>query len=311
MKIIKLIFLIIITFANIEKASSSISDSLFMTVGNKPVLQSDIVNEIKILLVLNNESYSVDKRDKLQKLAVTSITKRKIKEIEIERNNYRKYNNEDFNSELIRLSNNVGVDVETLKNICASNDLDFSIIENNIKTDLMWNSLIFQLYKGQLTINAEEIDEQLRINPEDQTIKEYLISEFLIPLVEEDKVNDEIKSIKEKISIDGFENVAKSMSISESSIKGGNLGWLKENIISEKIKMTIINTPAGQLAEPIILPEGILFFKILDKREVKNEITLEERKNKLVNEEKIKILNMHSISHYDKLRRSITIKFIQ
>ena len=79
MKIIKLIFLIIITFANIEKASSSISDSLFMTVGNKPVLQSDIVNEIKILLVLNNESYSVDKRDKLQKLAVTSITKRKIK----------------------------------------------------------------------------------------------------------------------------------------------------------------------------------------------------------------------------------------
>ena len=75
--------------------------------------------------------------------------------------------------------------------------------------------------------------------------------------------------------------------------------------------MTIINTPAGQLAEPIILPEGILFFKILDKREVKNEITLEERKNKLVNEEKIKILNMHSISHYDKLRRSITIKFIQ
>jgi len=311
MKIIKLIFLIIITFANIEKASSSISDSLFMTVGNKPVLQSDIVNEIKILLVLNNESYSVDKRDKLQKLAVTSITKRKIKEIEIERNNYRKYNNEDFNSELNRLSNNVGVDVETLKNICASNDLDFSIIENNIKTDLMWNSLIFQLYKGQLTINAEEIDEQLRINPEDQTIKEYLISEILIPLVEEDKVNDEIKSIKEKISIDGFENVAKSMSISESSIKGGNLGWLKENIISEKIKMTIINTPAGQLAEPIILPEGILFFKILDKREVKNEITLEERKNKLVNEEKIKILNMHSISHYDKLRRSITIKFIQ
>ena len=311
MKIIKLIFLIIITFANIEKASSSISDSLFMTVGNKPVLQSDIVNEIKILLVLNNESYSVDKRDKLQKLAVTSITKRKIKEIEIERNNYRKYNNEDFNSELNRLSNNVGVDVETLKNICASNDLDFSIIENNIKTDLMWNSLIFQLYKGQLTINAEEIDEQLRINPEDQTIKEYLISEILIPLVEEDKVNDEIKSIKEKISIDGFENVAKSMSISESSIKGGNLGWLKEHIISEKIKMTIINTPAGQLAEPIILPEGILFFKILDKREVKNEITLEERKNKLVNEEKIKILNMHSISHYDKLRRSITIKFIQ
>ena len=72
-----------------------------------------------------------------------------------------------------------------------------------------------------------------------------------------------------------------------------------------------MNTSVGQLAEPIILPEGILFFKVQDKREVANEITLEERKNRLVNQEKIKILNMHSISHYDKLRRSITIKFVQ
>jgi len=311
MKIIKLIFLIFIAFVNFEKANASISDSLFMTIGNKPVLQSDIVNEIKVLLVLNNESYSADKRDKLQKLAIKSITKRKIKEIEIERNNYREYNNEDFFEELERLATNIGVDVETMKNICASNDLDFSIIENNIKTDLMWNSLIFQMYKGNLTINAEEIDEQLRMNPEEQKIKKYLILEILIPLVEKDKINDEIQSIKEKIEIEGFENVAKNISISESSIKGGNLGWLEESIISEKIKSTIINTPVGQLAKPIILPEGILFFKIQDKKEVTNEISLEERKNRLVNKEKIKILNMHSISHYDKLRRSITIKFIQ
>jgi len=38
------------------------------------------------------------------------------------------------------------VDIETLKNICASNNLDFSIIENQIKTELHWNSLIFELY---------------------------------------------------------------------------------------------------------------------------------------------------------------------
>ena len=56
------------------------------------------------------------------------------------------------------------MDVDTLKNICISNELDFSIIENQIKTELLWNSLIFHLYKNRVTINLEEIDEQLKLS---------------------------------------------------------------------------------------------------------------------------------------------------
>ena len=44
-------------------ANAEISDSLFMTIGNKPITQSDLVNEIKIILILNNESYSGEKKD--------------------------------------------------------------------------------------------------------------------------------------------------------------------------------------------------------------------------------------------------------
>ena len=109
--------------------------------------------------------------------------------------------------------------------------------------------------------------------------------------------------------LEGFENVAKNLSISESSINGGDLGWLKEDIISEKIKSTIINTPVGYLSEPIILSEAILLFKVRDKRKVETNISLEDMKNQLINTEKTKILNMHSLSHYDKVRRTITVKF--
>ena len=36
---------------------------------------------------------------------------------------------------------------------------------------------------------------------------------------------------------------------------------------------------------------------------------LEEAKNNLVRAEKMKILNMYSLSHYDKLRRTISIVY--
>ena len=76
-----------------------------------------------------------------------------------------------------------------------------------------------------------------------------------------------------------------------------------------QIKSNIINTPVGQLSEPIILREGVLIFKIRDKRDIKNNKSLEEIKNELVNAEKTKMLQMYSLSHYDKLRRTINIKF--
>ena len=77
--------------------------------------------------------------------------------------------------------------------------------------------------------------------------------------------------------------------------------------LEKKIKSKIINTPVGNISEPVFLPEGILFFKVRDKRKIDRNI--EEEKNQLVNSEKTKILNMHSSSHYDKLRRVISIKF--
>ena len=101
-----------------------------------------------------------------------------------------------------------------------------------------------------------------------------------------------------------------NLSISQSAIRGGDLGWLSENEISGRFRSKILNTSIGSLSVPIFLNEGILIFKVRDKRIVEKEINLVKLKNQLVESEKQKILNMYSMSHYDNLRRSISIKFL-
>ena len=127
--------------------------------------------------------------------------------------------------------------------------------------------------------------------------------------IENNKLESEIEKIRKKIEIEGFEKVAMNLSISETAIKGGNLGWISENIISEKFRSKIINTPIGNISEPIILPQGILFFKLRDKRKSKKFTNLEDAKNQLVNAEKTKILKMYSLSHFENLRRVIPIYY--
>ena len=249
-KIKKIIFLILISSIFIEKGNTEINDALYMTVANRPVTQSDIVNEIKILLILNNEIYSEDKRDKLQEIAVQTIIKRNIKQIELDRNNFFKFNKKDLEKELINFATNLNTDLDTLKNVFASNELDFSIVENQVKVELSWNSLIFQLYKDRISINPDEIDEQLKLFKKKE-INEYLISEILIKkVVDENKLEIEIEELKNKIKIEGFENVAKSLSISTSGIKGGDLGWVRVSGLVKEFSEVMMKTPVKKISDP-------------------------------------------------------------
>ncbi len=307
----KIIFITIIIIFYSTICNAVIKDSLFATVGNKAITRSDIINEIKIVLIMNGQQYTEENKIRLEAAAVNASIKRKIKEIEIDRYGNLTFNKEDIDRELNRMASKVNVDLLTFKNIFESNKINFSNIIEQVKIELLWNSLIFALYKDRLSINLSSIEEQLQLINNKKEIDEYLISEIIIKTVSTDKIETKVKEIKKKINEEGFGKVAMELSISETSINGGDLGWLRANVISEKFRYKIINTSVGNISEPTLLPQGIVFFKVRDKRKLKrleNE-NIEDIKNKLIKSEKQKILNMHSLSHYDNVKRSISIKY--
>ena len=307
----KIIAFLIISLLSISGSYAKIEDAIYATVANKAITHSDIINEIKIILILNGQMYSEDRKEILEKMAIKSVIKREIKKIEVEKYPKLKFKPSDLEKELNNLANNLNLDLNTLKDAFITNEIDFSKVVEQMKTELLWNTLIFEIYKNRITINKDEIDDQLSKfqNQNKEKIEEYLISEIVIRSVEKDKIESEIKRIKDKISIEGFANVAMDVSISETSVSGGNLGWVSENSISEELKSKIAMTPIGNISEPIFLQEGILFFTVRDKRISNESRDLEEEKNRLVNAEKAKILRMHSLSHYDNVRRTISIRY--
>ncbi len=308
-KLQKKIFILIFAFFLTAESKAAIIDKIFATVGDKVITRSDVINEIKTILILNNQIYTEDIKEKLDNAAVQSLTNRLIKKIEIEKYPNLRFKKEDVFEEIKNYASNLNMDVDSFKQIFVTNEINFSLILERIETDLLWNSLIFAIYKSRLSVNLNEINDQLLSFSKKKKIEEYLISEIVIKPAEEDKIKSTIKSLKEEIKNKGFESVAIEKSISDTAVKGGNLGWVSENSISTDLKSKIINTKVGEISEPFFLPKGILFFKVKDKRVVENTINLEEAKKSIVKAEKMKMLNMFSLSHFDKLRRSITIVF--
>jgi peptidyl-prolyl cis-trans isomerase SurA len=305
----KITYIIILSLYFSVGSNAALQDALFATIGNKAITRADIVNEIKTILILNGENFSQENANNLEAAAIKANIQRTLKQIEIEKYETLKFNKADVNSELNRLASKANVDLDTLKNIFAANGIEFSSIEKHIETELLWNSLIFKIYNDRLTIDVDEVNEQLKLIQKQEKIKEYLISEIIIEPVPNSEINSKISEIKNEIKSVGFKQTAMNFSISESSINGGDLGWVNENLISKEFKKTIRETTVGQVSKPIILPEGILLFEVRDVKELEQFSSLEEAKNQIINSEKQKILNMYSLSHYDNLKRSVTIDY--
>jgi len=305
----KILIVILFLFSTISVVNSAVEDSLFATVGRKAVTKSDIVEEIKIILILNNEKFEEDKRKILEQSAIRSVIKKTIKEIELEKFEYTKLNLKDLDSEINKRAKSLGLNIEEFKERFKSNNLNFRKYKENIKIELMWNSLMYQIYKVQLSVNKNEVEEQLKLFENETGIQEYLISEIIVKPNLNEEIDVQIKKIKEKIEFEGFEIVAKNLSISETAMNEGNLGWVRENMISKNFKSAIINTEIGKLSEPIILSDSILFFKVNNKRESKKFSNMDEAKKSLELAEKNKILNMYSLTHFNNLKRSIPIKY--
>ena len=304
----KTFYILIISLLFCLKVESEIKDSLFATVADKAITQSDVINEIKIILILNGKKFSDEDRQSIESAAISSIIKRTIKEIEIEKYPSLKFNQGDINNRIEGLAYKLNLNIEEFNNIFIRNNVDISKISNHIKTELLWNSLIYEKYKNRISINIEEIEEQLKYIKENESLEEFLISEILIKPVAQSEVEAKVSEIENKIVNDGFEQTAITYSISETSNRGGDLGWISETTLSMKFRSILKDTGLGKISEAIFLQEGIMFIKVRDKKKIKTTQTLEEEKVKLINIEQNKILNMYSLSHYDNLKRSITIQ---
>ena len=242
----KIIIIILLSFFCFLNAWAGIKDGLFATVGNKAITKSDIVQEMKIILILNGESYSEENKERIRSAAIKSLIKRIIKQIEIEKYDFLKFNELDVYKEVDRVSKLRGIDSETLRNIFTSNDMDFSLVTKQIETELLWNSLIFEIYKERLSINVDEIEEQLKLIQNAEEIYEYLISEIIIKPLDQNNIETEIKNLEIEFSaandrdLEFYSSMIFSIDVKIKSrlhnfIRGGRYDELTSNLGFKKI----------------------------------------------------------------------------
>ena len=169
---------------------------------------------------------------------------------------------------------------------------------------MMWNQLIYSKYQKNVKINKQLIIDDLKKNDKQS---EFLISEILFDIKENENLNDKFNDINKSIKKNDFSQTALIYSISNTSNKGGKLGWVKESILSKKISNELKKLKIGEHTNPILVPGGFLILKLINLREIKKDFDLNKEIKKVVDEKTNQQLNRFSNIYFNKIKKDTII----
>ena len=121
-------------------------------------------------------------------------------------------------------------------------------------------------------------------------------------------MKDKIIKVQESILEIGFKNTAIQYSSSDTSKNAGELGWVSESQISERILSHIKNTKLGNITKPIELSGGNLIIQVRNKRSTKKKIDVKQKFDEIVKAEQNYQLNNFSIYYFQKIKNNIVIR---
>ena len=182
--------------------------------------------------------------------------------------------------------------------------IDPNLVKKKVTIEILWNQMIYRKFNKNVKIDEELIKNELMKN---NTQKEFLLSEILFNLNDNEKINEKYNTIKNDIFEKSFSQAALSHSISNTSNKGGKLGWIKESVLSSKIKNELNEIQVGSFTKPILIPGGFLILKIESIRDTNKDINLESEIKIIVNKKTNEQLNQFSNIYFQKIKKNITI----
>tara|TARA_B100002051_G_scaffold276663_1_gene326598 strand:+ start:3547 stop:4470 length:924 start_codon:yes stop_codon:yes gene_type:complete len=303
MKVKKLFAYLVISFFLLihVKAQEII---IISKVDNEIITNIDIEIEKKYLLLLNNNLEKLSKKEFFD-LAKNSLVREIVKKKEIKK--YLKNISINENKIIEDFYKRVGfIEEKEFKKFLNKKNINFKILKKKLIIEAVWNQIIYSKFNNKIKIDKDLIKKEIinYYNSKDKKF-EYNISEIVIDI--EKDIDFKKKEILNHIKKFGFKITANKYSKSDTSKYGGEIGWIKGTRLSKKIKNKISKVKIGEVTDPIQTPNGYLFLKLNNKKEIKEKLDLNKELKQQIKFETNRQLNQYSFNYYKKLKKNTSI----
>ena len=311
----KTIIYTLIIFFQIIVNSYSNEIKILYKINNSVITSYDVIEEINYLVSLNQNLEQLSEKE-LFSNAQRSLIREKIKKDEIakfyEVNYNDAINSKNLDNIIRNFSQNLGFNSdEEFENYLNIKNIDIDELKKKFVIEKLWNTLIFDKYNKMIKIDKAIINNKIeKIIKNNSEIISFNLSEIIFLEKDKNAIEKKYQEIISSIQTVGFRDAAVIHSISESSKIGGEIGWINQNQISNKVFLAIRNLEIGDFSKPVITAGGIILLKINDKKKISAQIDKEKETKKLISYERERLLNEYSMIYYKEVEtKSYVEKF--
>ena len=278
---------------------------ILFKVNNEIITSQDILDELRYLRGINKEFKKTNNNQAFE-ISKNSLIREIVKQIEIKKNTKKiKIDNKILNNVILDYFKYLEIQsIPEFEKYFLNLGLIPDDIRKKVTLEIMWNQLIFSKFNKNVKINEKLIREILSKKGKQ---KEFLISEILFNVNENEKFDKKLRLILRNIEKKNFSQAAIKYSVSNSANKGGEIGWIKEASLNKKISDKLNKLKINEFTKPIVVPGGFLILKVKDVRETSENYNLDDEVNKIIIKKTNQQLNQFSNIYFNKVKKDIQI----
>ena len=259
-------------FAKNAFKQSDVSKIRIAAVVNSKIISTrDLNDRIKLLRFISKVDEKIINSVDFRKRVLEQLVDEELEDQEIRRLGI-KVTPEEINSAKSIMEKRLRISKGQLLNFLSANSLSKVDAIRQIKTSLGWTRVIQLLYKNQLRISDDEVNEIIDKIKGDIGTTQLLLSEILIKATdlrtEKDAKRLASKLYNEILNGSDFSVLAQRFSDSGSSASNGRMGWIAADQLEPIFKIPLKSIKTGEVTKPIKTNYGYRLIRLEARKKV-------------------------------------------
>ena len=236
------LFFIIITTVFSQNDNDEVDIiSIVAIVSDEAITLADLIKRLDLIILTSNFPNNPKTRKSLSVQVIQTLINEKLYSQEAKKLNIRVTESEILNRiALLEKRNNIPT--ESLINTLLKKGISKETIYDQIKAKILWDKISNSIIKPRITINDNEITNELNIILSNEGKSEYKYSEIFLNFSQislKQNIMDTATEIKKQINTENFGQIAKQMSQSSSAKNGGLVNWTLGSSIPKIIYVAV------------------------------------------------------------------------
>lgn len=261
------LFLLIALSAVLWSPNASAQTKILAQVNDDIISELDFNRRLEFIKITGQADV---KKKSVRDQIMKQLIDEKLKQQEARRAGVSVSEEEVRNAVKITLEQN-GMSYDTAAKTLKEHNLPMSVIDEQIKSDLLYIRAIRKNAGARGEVSGREVDARMQEIEDMMGKKQYLLSEIVLPVASEEKADavygDAMKLVMRMRNGESFEDLAEKYSKAATAANGGLVGWISEDKMTEEVKEEVSVMQAGQVSTPVKTPEGYKLFALRAVRE--------------------------------------------